>query len=424
MSNQAMNELGGRIAALRRDRGLTQDELALRLCITPQAVSKWERGAGLPDVTVFPALAEALGVSVGELFGEGGGAPENDLPERFDELPLVARHEALGCYSDKKVKSCDALGVDFEDGSRADYATRTVTNCGKGEIRLVENEHAARPRYDDKRTEYSETLTPFRHIEIINNFPCDMKIIPTTDDAWRMHAKGSARFLSLIEVSVTGETLRLHVKSDEGPGGRGGDNMLTLEVGFACGGNIKATVNGCGGLETGFPFDEGELTVNGSGDIVMGDFGSLGVTVNGSGDIRFGNVAGETRLNVNGSGDIAGGELGRPLRVGISGSGDIKGKHACDVTLRIAGAGDIVIDRIDEKLDANVTGSGDIRCGGELASLLLSITGSGELQGKGLTTKEATIRLAGSSSAHVGHIVGRSTETVAKTANLRVDRRG
>lgn len=58
------------IGERRKDLGLTQKELADRISVTDKAVSKWECGAGYPDITVLPDLAEALGVSVDELFGK------------------------------------------------------------------------------------------------------------------------------------------------------------------------------------------------------------------------------------------------------------------------------------------------------------------------------------------------------------------
>ena len=54
---------GSLIRALRTEAGLTQRELARTLGVTEQAVSKWERGAGCPDVSLLSALARALGVS-------------------------------------------------------------------------------------------------------------------------------------------------------------------------------------------------------------------------------------------------------------------------------------------------------------------------------------------------------------------------
>lgn len=58
------------IAELRREKGWSQAVFAEKLQISPQAVSKWECGVGLPDVTLFPAIAETLCVPVGVLFGE------------------------------------------------------------------------------------------------------------------------------------------------------------------------------------------------------------------------------------------------------------------------------------------------------------------------------------------------------------------
>lgn len=64
MADKSMGEI---IAVLRRERGMTQKELADRLNITDKAVSKWERGLVLPDTAAIPKLAEIFGVSVEEL---------------------------------------------------------------------------------------------------------------------------------------------------------------------------------------------------------------------------------------------------------------------------------------------------------------------------------------------------------------------
>lgn len=52
------------IAALRREKGLTQRALAEKMHISDRTVSKWERAAGCPDISMLPRLAEILGVSV------------------------------------------------------------------------------------------------------------------------------------------------------------------------------------------------------------------------------------------------------------------------------------------------------------------------------------------------------------------------
>lgn len=60
---------GALIASLRRERGLTQRELAARLLVSDRTVSKWERGAGLPDVSLLGEVAEVFGVSIEVLLG-------------------------------------------------------------------------------------------------------------------------------------------------------------------------------------------------------------------------------------------------------------------------------------------------------------------------------------------------------------------
>lgn len=60
-------KIGAFIAERRKTIGLTQQALADRLGLTNKAVSKWETGDGLPDITILPALAENLGVTVDEL---------------------------------------------------------------------------------------------------------------------------------------------------------------------------------------------------------------------------------------------------------------------------------------------------------------------------------------------------------------------
>ena len=63
-------EIGRRIAALRKEKHLTQKELAAGLHITDKAVSKWERGLCCPDIVLLPTLAELLGVTVDALLEE------------------------------------------------------------------------------------------------------------------------------------------------------------------------------------------------------------------------------------------------------------------------------------------------------------------------------------------------------------------
>lgn len=82
---------GERIAAYRKERGLTQEGLAQKLGVTNQAVSKWESDQCCPDIMLLPALADVFGVSLDELFGREAAArpvqPEQEAQAVIGQLP-------------------------------------------------------------------------------------------------------------------------------------------------------------------------------------------------------------------------------------------------------------------------------------------------------------------------------------------------
>lgn len=77
---------GKRLAEARRQKDMTQMELAERLGISFQAVSSWERGNAMPDIAKLPDIADILGVSVDYLLGGeskvANGVINGDLPEK------------------------------------------------------------------------------------------------------------------------------------------------------------------------------------------------------------------------------------------------------------------------------------------------------------------------------------------------------
>ena len=63
--------VGRNIKRYRLLKGLTQEQLAERLCVTSAAVSKWEAKNTYPDITMLFPLANVFGITVDELFGGG-----------------------------------------------------------------------------------------------------------------------------------------------------------------------------------------------------------------------------------------------------------------------------------------------------------------------------------------------------------------
>ena len=60
--------IGQNIAKWRKEKGMTQDQLAEHLSVSAQAVSKWENGASLPDIAILPKLAGIFDVTLDQLF--------------------------------------------------------------------------------------------------------------------------------------------------------------------------------------------------------------------------------------------------------------------------------------------------------------------------------------------------------------------
>lgn len=75
------NSLGKKIAALRKENGYTQDELAEKLNVSPQAVSKWENNISCPDIMLLPDISRLLGVTIDELLTDAPKKETAMLPK-------------------------------------------------------------------------------------------------------------------------------------------------------------------------------------------------------------------------------------------------------------------------------------------------------------------------------------------------------
>ena len=79
-----------RIRQKRLEKGLTQEQLAQDIRISPQSVSKWERGDGYPDITLLPRIANYFQISVDELIGNDEATRQEEVYEfqrKFDAIP-------------------------------------------------------------------------------------------------------------------------------------------------------------------------------------------------------------------------------------------------------------------------------------------------------------------------------------------------
>lgn len=161
-----MEEIGKRIAMLRKNKGMTQEELAAIIGVSGQSVSKWETGATMPDILLLPVLADVFAIRIDDLFGQKGEVDKEIYS--FDKVADTAHDALLDClrhtwmayqadgqsYDDytQQLKQYfkdypDSQTAIFSDTGGAVYANRDIgivfkaapTTCRK----LLESEDAA-----------------------------------------------------------------------------------------------------------------------------------------------------------------------------------------------------------------------------------------------------------------------------------------
>ena len=135
------------IRRLRREKGLTQEALAQAMGVSPQAISKWETGQTMPDITLLLPISKVLGIGVNELLG---GDRRKELEERFqkaipfgEELTLLVSLDALKEFPDDETfryrLACDEKILGERSTSKIDrdrYLNRAAIRFGE-----LHNEH-------------------------------------------------------------------------------------------------------------------------------------------------------------------------------------------------------------------------------------------------------------------------------------------
>ena len=95
-------QIGGNIAAYRKNAGLTQAGLAEKLNYSDKAVSKWERGESIPDVLTLMALADQFGVTVNDLISDPNALP-TDSDSKLEKAMTQVSEKALKRKANKNV---------------------------------------------------------------------------------------------------------------------------------------------------------------------------------------------------------------------------------------------------------------------------------------------------------------------------------
>jgi len=117
--------IGKRISDLRKKNDLTQMELADKLLISYQAVSNWERGLTMPDISKLPELAEIFGVSVDEILNSTKGAAIINSVIEDKEINITA-DEAIEAAPILKAEQVDTLVQSVNNGFTSEQAEQII----------------------------------------------------------------------------------------------------------------------------------------------------------------------------------------------------------------------------------------------------------------------------------------------------------
>ena len=159
---------GQRLSRLRKEKGLTQEEIANRITISPQAVSKWENDISSPDILVLSQLADILGVSIDELLGhkniEKAEASSEPKTEEADEVVDEAKTESKH-KGEKVVIDDDGVHLTDDDGKKVHITSEGVEVLDE-DGKVVKNK-----RFDEHKPHVAEVVvwSVFAALTIVGN---------------------------------------------------------------------------------------------------------------------------------------------------------------------------------------------------------------------------------------------------------------
>ncbi len=392
----------------RKEAHLTQEALAEKLGISPQAVSKWENGVGYPDITLCTDIADALNIKVEELFRdvEKEPEPEVEYPETYDGMDLVSANERFACYSSKVVEAIERAEekIRFADGSIADMKKRLATVLGEGNIRFVDKNTVARGALN--KSDFCEELPIFfGNLSLVAGIPCDIEIKHHPDGLATITADGTEDFINAVKYNLVDNTLYVNINDNMGQGVYRNENSICIYTPFEDGGWLSVEKKGSGECNISTLFNDTLLTILGSGDINARKTHRLTAKILGSGDISLG-----------GADECA--------SIEIKGSGDLEMEYCANPDIDIMGSGDVEITRVSGTVSVDILGSGDVNLSGDADKLICEIHGGGDLNGEELTVTDADITLIGGSDATIKRIKGTSREDIAESCELTVYQRG
>lgn len=155
------------IKRLREEKELTQNELAQRLCVSEKTVSKWETGRGYPDITLIEPIANALGISVAELFSgneiKNANVSSNMLRTKFYVCPVCGN---ILHSTGEAVISCHGITLPPLEAETAD-------EMHKAEVETVEDEYFVTINHEMTKQHYISFIAALsdNSVQLVKLYP-------------------------------------------------------------------------------------------------------------------------------------------------------------------------------------------------------------------------------------------------------------
>lgn len=312
------------LSIFRKQRHLTQEQLANELGLTFQAISKWENGLSCPDISLLPQLAEIFGVTIDDLFRE---QTEESVQETTAEEPSAAEKKEEEKAEEKKLDRM-TLEISGED--------KDVRKMLKGlGVRLEPKINSLNQVAD----ELLQNLFDSKHEPV--TLPDLSEERPVSDDP----AEGLPWEDDGIYRAVLFKGRMLVCTSPEGKGTVGSSNMDLDQSILSCFsvscGDVDGNVSAAGNVVC----DDVDGDVAASGNVTCDDIGGDAAA---SGNLNCGDVGG----NASAGGELKCGEVGENASAG----GDLT---CSNVDGNVSAEGNVTCKNVE----GNVSAGGDIKIG-------------------------------------------------------------
>ncbi len=408
----SMKEFGELIISKRKEFGYTQETLANKLRITPQAVSKWENGIGYPDISLFPELANAFNMSIDELFGHE--TPKTERLENDSVLQGEVITENANDTSNDNVffnsSSIKNIGKNIADGIKLFVNGFGNASSGKRSVQID----------SDETVSFEEDLKDFSGIVAKFCNSCDVTIL--NEGEFSISANGSKKFIDSISYTVKDGKLKIDMKNYPST-----NESNRLDISVACDrfDLLDVSASGCINLSIeNIDIDTANLVTGGACDVdVDADIGKLVARFSGASDF---NAIGICEADIVGSGacDIDIESVSSSIKAVLSGSSDIDIESACNAEIGISGAGDADIGNASGNLSVSLSGSSNADVSGSVDELCVSVSGSSDFCASDLTANRATISASGPCDVTIGRVVGELVKNADRICDVEILNRG